>query len=64
VAEGDAVPMMVRDCGEFAALSVIVRVVVRTPAARGEKMMEMAQEALTANEPLQVLAEMLKSDAL
>ena len=64
VAEGDAVPVMVRDCGELAALSVIVRVVVRTPAAKGENTIEIAQEAPAASEPEQVLAEMLKSEAL
>ena len=64
VTAGPAVPLSARDCGEFAALSVIVRVVLRTPKASGEKTIEIVQEALEAREPLQVSAEMLKSEAL
>jgi hypothetical protein len=42
----------------------MVNVVVRVPAAKGEKAMEIVQEALAAIELLQVSAEMVKSDAL
>ena len=59
-----AVPLTVRDCGEFAALSVIEKVVVRTPMAVGEKTIEIVQEAFAAMEPLQLSAETLKSEEL
>lgn len=42
----------------------MVRVVVRTPAACGEKTIEMVQEAFAAMEPPHVSAEMLKSEEL
>lgn len=61
---GRAVPLTVRDWGEFAALSVMVSVVVRMPEASGEKMMDTAQEELAAMAPLQLSEEMLKSEAL
>ena len=64
VAAGFAIPFRVMDCGEFAALSVMVSVVVRTPAACGVKTTEIVQAALAGIEPLQVSAEMLKSGAL
>jgi hypothetical protein len=59
-----AVPLMERDCGELGALSVRVSVVVRMPVAVGEKTIEMVQEAFAGMEPLQVSAEMLKSEEL
>ena len=61
VTAGIAVPLMVMDWGEFAALSVIVRVVVRSPAASGEKIIDIVQEVLAAIVPLQLLEAMLKS---
>ena len=64
VAAGIAVPVTEMDCGELAALSVMVSVVVRMPEACGEKTIEMVHVAPAAIEPLQVSAEMLKSAAL
>lgn len=64
VAAGNAVPLRLMNCGEFAALSVMVSVVARMPEARGENTSAILQEALAATEPLQVSVEMLKSAAL
>lgn len=64
VTAATAVPLMVRDCGELAALSVMVKVVVRIPAACGVNTIEIVQEALAEREPLQVSEEMLKSPEL
>jgi hypothetical protein len=64
VAAGFAVPLMVTACGEFAALSVMTRLVVRTPAARGEKTRVTLQAAFAANVPVHVLELIEKSAAL
>lgn len=61
VAAAAAVPLTVTDCGEFEALSASMRLVVRTPAASGEKTMLIAQEAFAASDPVQVFELMEKS---
>lgn len=61
VAAAAALPLIVTDCGEFAALSPIIRFVVRTPAARGEKMTFTVHEAFAASGPVQVFELMEKS---
>lgn len=58
------VPLRLKDWGEFAELSVIVNVVVRIPDASGEKTSEIVQEAFATIAPLQVSAEIAKSEEL
>jgi hypothetical protein len=61
LAAGVAVPLTVTVRGELPALSVIVSVVVRTPAASGEKTTEILQDELGDTAVVQVLPEKLKS---
>ena len=61
VAEAFAMPLMATDCGEFAALSLMAKLEVRTPAACGEKTIITEQEALAASGLPQVLEVMEKS---
>jgi hypothetical protein len=61
VAAAAAVPLMVTDCGEPAALSAITRFVVRTPVASGENITTTLQDAFAASEPIQVFELMEKS---
>jgi hypothetical protein len=64
VAAEPAVPVIVSDCGEFAALSVMVKGDIRTPAACGENTIAIVQDAFAAMEPLYELDAILKSDEL
>ena len=61
VAAATAVPLMVTDCGDPAALSANTRLVVRTPAASGEKITPTEHDAFVANELAQVFELMEKS---
>src|SRR5271156_4838995 len=57
-------PVTARDCGELAALSVMVRVVLRRPEARGVKTTDTEQDEPGATGEAQVLALIAKSAAL
>jgi hypothetical protein len=61
ITAGAAFPVSVRLCGEFAASSVTSKVVVRTPAACGEKVIGIVQFAPAASVPTQFVFPIAKS---
>jgi hypothetical protein len=61
ITAGEAFPVSVRLCGEFAASSVTNNVVVRTPAACGENVIGIVQPAPAASVPTQFVLPIVKS---